>query len=398
MEPDRGRERVIRFSATLVSSGVKGSSINAFLGAMRREFAFVLADSTIPAHALNGNKTESILEKYGPIVQPVHIFDYPPHRLDLDPKKFALIGKDLDDFFEFARTDYIRHSKRPLVAAQDHTMAVVAGCCGFRKFETIKVNSGKTDCDIFSEINRIQTRYGKAKKGSARRMRQSIYPPYAEDTVAVFLNNVRPNFPDANLYDELFLSVNGGPFPYNSTHAAIRRIADAARKAGIALTPGFGWHGLRRCFATNFVDNYPDLIELLNFVMALLGHTSEETLGRYIMHPPKYHDAICAESCRTLIPWQPLPESMLVTPEGIIPGADSLITPFDGSLCGIDPGGIDLLPLALGSFAKAGPDASDALDGAQTAEERPGTGSWLSNLFPAPYGYPLLDLSRWKEA
>jgi site-specific recombinase XerD len=48
-----------------------------------------------------------------------------------------------------------------------------------------------------------------------------------------------------------------------------------------------GWHSLRKSFATNFMEQYPEQVWLL---MEMLGHLNPSTLHRYVKHSRAYYD------------------------------------------------------------------------------------------------------------
>jgi integrase len=69
--------------------------------------------------------------------------------------------------------------------------------------------------------------------------------------------------------------------------SSLHTIAQAARAAGLELPHKFGWHSLRKSFATNFMEERPDQVWLL---MDLMGHLSPGTLFRYVRHSREYFE------------------------------------------------------------------------------------------------------------
>ena len=97
----------------------------------------------------------------------------------------------------------------------------------------------------------------------------------------------------------LFLSEKGGAVSEGSAKHALGRIAIAAREAGLRVPPRFGWHSLRRSFATIFMEERPESPWVL---MEMLGHLNPSTLHHYVHHPRAYHERVMDDVIATLIP------------------------------------------------------------------------------------------------
>ncbi|AUB42508.1 Site-specific recombinase XerD [Nostoc flagelliforme CCNUN1] len=192
MTPVLGRQRIIEFSKGLITSEFKPRTVNTYLGKLRRLFQYVLDNPYIP-----GNEVQLIITKYGRIEQPVKEYDYPVHILDPEDEGFVLTGKQLTQFYDFIRKEYISHNPKKLTASRDYTMIVLAGESGLRANEILNLDALKPHRDIFYEHNCIQTRHGKGVKGSGKRIRKTIFTPLAQATLHVYEEQIRPNFPNA---------------------------------------------------------------------------------------------------------------------------------------------------------------------------------------------------------
>jgi site-specific recombinase XerC len=73
----------------------------------------------------------------------------------------------------------------------------------------------------------------------------------------------------------LFLTENGDRITYDSMRLGLLDIVESARQAGIKLPSPFGWHDLRRSFATEYLEESPGGILKLSIYM---GHTGLGTL------------------------------------------------------------------------------------------------------------------------
>lgn len=294
MAPITGRQRIVAFSKGLVESGLKPRTVQGYLGCLRRLFLYVLEYPYIP-----GDEIQSLYEKYGRIEQPVLEYDYPVHVLDQEQEGFALTGERLVQFYDFVRLEYLGHNQKKLTAARDYSMIVLAGESGLRADELCHLDALGPHRDLFYEQNCVQTRHGKGTKGSGKRVRKTIFTPFAQATLRVYEDRIRLAFPNAKTNPALFLTESGERIAYQSMWRNLHVIAAQARTAGIALPAKFTWHSLRRSFATNFLERHPDRPWLL---MELMGHLNPSTLHRYVKHSPAYYAQAIDAVVATLIP------------------------------------------------------------------------------------------------
>lgn len=282
MEPAQGRQRVVAFSKGLVDAGLKPRTVQGYLGFLRRLFQYVLEYPYIP-----GPQVQLIVSKYGRIEQPVLEYDYPVHTLDQEEEGFVLTGDQLLQFYDFVRLEYLGHNQKKLPASRDYTMIVIAGESGLRADELRHLDALGPHRDLFYEHNCIQTRHGKGTKGSGKRVRKTVFTPFAQDTVRVYEDHIRPHFPAAKSNAALFLTESGERISYKAMWHNLHVITEEARKAGLDMPPKLSWHSLRKSFATNFMEQHPDRPWVL---MDLMGHLNPSTLHRYVKHSRAYYE------------------------------------------------------------------------------------------------------------
>ena len=282
MEPMQGRQRIVAFSKGLVDAGLKPRTVHGYLGSLRRLFEYILEYPYIP-----GAQIQSIVSKYGRLEQPVLEYDYPVHTLDREEEGFVLTGERLLQFYDFVRLEYIGSNQKKLPASRDYTMIVVAGESGLRADEILHLDALGPHRDLFYERNRIQTRHGKGTRGSGKRVRKTIFTPFAQATVRVYEGQIRPNFPNAKTNPALFLTESGERISYKAMWHNLHVITEAARKVGLEMPPKLSWHSLRKSFATNFMEQHPDRPWVL---MDLMGHLNPGTLHRYVKHSRAYYE------------------------------------------------------------------------------------------------------------
>ena len=282
MVPVLGRQRIIGFSKGLVDAGLKPRTVQGYLGFLRRLFQYVLEFPYIP-----GTEVQSIVSKYGRLEQPVLEYDYPVHVLDQEEEGFVLTGEQLLRFYDFVRLEYIGHNQKKLPASRDYTMIVVAGESGLRADEIRHLDALGPHRDLFYDQNCIQTRHGKGTKGSGKRVRKTIFTPFAQATMRVYEERIRPHFPNAKTDPALFLTESGERTSYKAMWHNLHSIVEEARKAGLEVPPKLSWHSLRKSFATNFMEQHPDRPWVL---MDLLGHLNPSTLHRYVKHSRTYYE------------------------------------------------------------------------------------------------------------
>ena len=291
MEPIRGRERVVAYSKQLrVERGRAGSTVGGYLGILRRLFEFVLAWPYLPDA---GNVT--VHHRYGPIEQPVLIYDYPQHVWGGRREDAPLIRAELHAFYDLARKG-IAAARRPATAARTYTMVVLAAESGLRIHELVTLDIKR---DLLFGSGRLQTRFGKAAKGSGPRVRQTLFTPFAQATVRHYLDNVRPSFRRWSVATMLFLSEAGNALSTGGSAHHLRHLAARARTSGLRVPPRFGWHSLRRSFATLYAEEHQGSESTL---LDMLGHENLSSLHRYIHHSRGYHDKAIDDVLVSLLP------------------------------------------------------------------------------------------------
>ncbi len=302
MRPVVGRQMIIAFSKGLVLSGLRPRTVNGYLGSLRRLFGYILEYPYIPVpdgEIAQGTSLQSLTMKYGALEQSVLEYDYPAHVIDIEDEGFVLTGDALIEFYEFIRLDYVDHHQKKFAASRDYAMTVVAAESGLRADEIRNLDLKGVHRDVFYERSRIQTRHGKGTRGSGKRVRKTMFTPFAQATVKVFEEHIRPNYLNAATSPALFLSERGQRMSYNTMWHALHSIAVAARKAGLEIPPRLGWHSLRKSFATNFMEQHPDQVWVL---MDMLGHISPSVVHRYVKHSRAYFDRAIDNVIAGLIP------------------------------------------------------------------------------------------------
>lgn len=285
MSPVTGRERIQAYSKMLLCEWdrvLKAQTVTTYLGSLRRLFEYILEFPYIP-----GTHGQSIIAKYGRLDQPVLEFDYPAHILDHETEDFALTGKRLNEFVEFVRRQYVGSLQKKLPALRDYAMIVIACTSGLRADEIRHLDALGSHRDLFYEENCLQTRYGKAAKGSGKRVRKTLFTKSAQAVLKVYEERVRPQFPRSQSNPALFLSEQGNRISYGAMQHNINQIAVAATRAGIHLPPSFGWHSLRKSFATEFMERSPEKMWTL---MHWLGHLNPSTMYRYVIPSQEYYE------------------------------------------------------------------------------------------------------------
>jgi site-specific recombinase XerD len=291
MEPAYGRQRIIAFSKGLMALELSPHTVQTYLGYLRRLFSYVLEYPYIPTSG------ESISAKYGPLDQPVLEYDYPIHVVDREEEGFVLTGDALRQFYRFVRVEYLHSNQKKLAAARDYTMIVVAGESGLRASEIAYLDALPPHRDLFYRQARLQTRSGKGVHGSGKRVRKTLFTPFAQQTVRVYEAHFRPNFQNATTNPALFLAETGGRISYQAMWRNLHTIVQAARQSGLDLPPKLSWHSLRKSFATNYCLENPGEIWVL---MDLMGHLHPSTIHRYVQFPRSYYDTAINDYAKRL--------------------------------------------------------------------------------------------------
>ncbi len=290
MAPVRGRERIVAYAKHLAGTGAAGATMRGHLGILRRLFEYVLAWPYVP-----GADGVTIQARYGPIEQPVLEYDYPLHAWGGRKEDAPLTRSELRDAY-VSLAKAMKKARRPLTAARDYTMFVLGAESGLRQRE---LRSLEINRDLLFDSARVQTRAGKGTRGSGPRVRQTILTPFAQATVRHFVAAVRPQFPGWSTSPFLFLSERGGALTVGAAHYAIRSMARVVRLKGGRIPPRFGWHSLRRSFATIYSEEHRGNDHTL---AEMLGHSTPSTLSRYIRHTRAYHEKVMDSVLHGLLP------------------------------------------------------------------------------------------------
>lgn len=291
MELVRGRERVVVYAKKLlVEKRRAGATVGGHLGILRRLFDYVLAWPYLPD---SGGVTVQV--RYGPIEQPVLVYDYPHHVWGGRREDAPLTRPELHAFYDQVRRG-IATARRPATAARAYTMVVLAAESGLRLGELVTLDVKR---DLLFGAGRVQTRFGKAMKGSGPRVRQTLFTPFAQRTVQHYLDAVRPSFRRWSYAPHVFISERGHRLSTGVAAHALRQLAASARVSGLRTPPRFGWHGLRRSFATIFLEEHPGGESTL---LELLGHENRSSLHRYIHHSRAYHETVMDDVLASLMP------------------------------------------------------------------------------------------------
>ena len=291
MAPVTGRARIVAYSKMLLLEKHRaGSTVGGHLGSLRRLFEYVLAWPYLPD--AGGN---TIQMRYGAIDQPVLVYDYPHHVWGGRREDAPLTRVELHGFYDFVR-GRIAGARKPRTAARAYTMIVVAAESGLRLGELVQLEVQR---DLLFDSNRIQTRFGKASAGSGPRVRQTIFTPFAQRTVEHYLSTARRHFRRWSHAPSLFLSETGGLVDPSNASTALRSLAKDARAGGLRTPPRFGWHSLRRSFATIYSEEYPGRDHTL---VEMLGHENLSSLHRYLHHTRAYHEQVMDGVLDSLLP------------------------------------------------------------------------------------------------
>jgi site-specific recombinase XerD len=130
-------------------------------------------------------------------------------------------------------------------------------------------------------------------------VRQTLFTPFAQATVRHYVEVARHSFRRWSLTSALFISERGNTLSTAGAAAALRPLVARACAAGFRIPRRFGWHSLRRSFATLYAEEHPGHDSTL---LDMLGHTNLSSLHRYIQHSRGYHDKVMDEVLVSLLP------------------------------------------------------------------------------------------------
>jgi site-specific recombinase XerD len=282
MMPVTGRKRVKDYGQALLKSGVTNHTIRSYMSFLRSYFAYVLDHPYVFDHNKAPIRLESL---YGRIEQVVSDYDIPQHSSDTSERRgLPMDPARLYDFYQVLRRHYLKGS-HPHVLARNYAMVVLAGESGLRAEELMHLETSK---DLLFGSGKLQTRFAKAKSGSGKRARVTLFPPLARDTAKFYIKQHRPHLKGAKSSDYLFPSKRAGhTIRYSQMSLFLKDMITVANKNGVPVLEHMSWHWFRRLFATRFIEKFPTELSVL---MSLMGHTSPSTIHAYIHHSSAWMD------------------------------------------------------------------------------------------------------------
>jgi site-specific recombinase XerD len=282
MDAQTGREILVDYSKALLETDLTTHTVRAYLGILRRFFAYVLEHPLVMT-----SKTSAIRiqERYGVMLtQPVSEFDMPRYVYEGEQAGIPMDPERLYEFFGLLRKHYITDpSGQEAVRHRNYAMAVLAGETGLRVDELVHL---EVDRDLFFDSKKVQTRHAKASKGSGKRSRITLFPPLARDTMKFYIANARCRLATPSTL-WLFPSKTGRRLDYSAAYTAIKDMVAVASMHDFPVADHMCWHWLRRIFATTFIERNPGKMAVL---IELLGHMSPNTVHRYIRHSSAWMD------------------------------------------------------------------------------------------------------------
>ncbi len=281
MAPLYGRERIVEYANSLLKNEVSQHTMRRNINILSKLFSYVLEH----AYLKRNNNFIKIEDLYGEIVQPVSEYDIPKHSYDGEQRGTPIDPQELFSFFQVLRSYYLTADKSIQASskARYYTIAVLAGTSGLRIDELLHLDIKK---DLFFKSFKIQTRYAKATNGSGKRSRVTLFPPIARDTVKYYINHHRQRLYVGNS-DILFPNYNGEILSYTSVRNALNEMIKVAQGNSFPVMNHMSWHWFRRIFATRFIEEHPHQLSIL---IDLLGHTSPNTVHKYIRHSGAWMD------------------------------------------------------------------------------------------------------------
>lgn len=278
MEPVKGRKRIVDYGNTLLDNLLKSDTVRSYLGILKRYFSYVLEQP----YLIKDGEPSRVDHTYGSIEQPVSEFDMPKHVYDGERLGVPLDPEKLYEFYEVLHAHYLEKGAKA-IRARNYAMVVLAGESGLRADELANLSVE----DLFWDSYKVQTRCAKGSKGSGKRSRLTLFTPIARDTVKYYLNNYRSKIQGCEKTNYLFLSKSGKLLCYSGMHSALEEMLRVCKKNNFPILSHFGWHWMRRIFATRFIERFPNRLSTL---IELLGHSSPNTVHRYIRHSKAWID------------------------------------------------------------------------------------------------------------
>lgn len=281
LHPVTGRQWVKHYSKALVDSGLTTPTIRAYLLVIYQYCEFILDHPFVEIGGVNYD----LKRLYGDLKQPVSKFDLPTHAHDREvplPMDPAL----LYEWLAFLRQYYLSSAREKLnrhVQARNYSMIVFAAETGLRIDELTHLSMN----DLFFDSFRVQTRHAKGASGSGKRSRTTLFPPLSRATMKHYLQHHRTELPGSKKSKRLFPSVKSGILSSRSSGRIMRQVVVKSKERGFPVEEHLNGHGLRRIFATRFIEAFPDKLPIL---LNLLGHSNFATVHRYIKHSEAFMD------------------------------------------------------------------------------------------------------------
>ncbi len=280
MAPVVGRRRIQDYGKLLLSSDIRVETVRSYLGMLRKYFSYILEFPYL--HTSDG--PQRIQHYYGPIEQPVSEFDLPHHVYDGERLGVPFDPERLYEFYSVLRKYYLKSDQWRASRSRNYAMVVLAGESGLRVDELLHLEVQR---DLFFESHKLQTRFAKGSRGSGKKSRLTLFTPLARDTIRYYLTHHRPLLVSSLSEDYLFLSQAGQKMTYSNASQALSEMIEVSEAWGFSVASHMSWHWFRRFFATRFIEKFPHKLPVL---VELLGHSSPNTVHRYIRHSEAWQD------------------------------------------------------------------------------------------------------------
>ncbi len=242
----------------------------ACLKAIERYCIFLQENLTIH---VTGQKSLYLPSIYGPIQSPVNRYTIPKKSHEQKSNSNYLTATEYKRFLRYtwSRINSNLKGYELLKACQIHLMCVIGGEMGLRLNEILGLEIQYLN--LLDNVCLVVR--GKGNCGSGYRKREVPISPLAKATLQNFLRQ----FPRERKAP-LFQSVKGERL---STHTAGQWMRQLLREIqesdfDISIFSGFGWHALRRTFATLYLEQGGDIKSL----MLITGWSFVSTASHYL--------------------------------------------------------------------------------------------------------------------
>jgi site-specific recombinase XerD len=209
MNPRFSQSIVDQYKDELTEADCTAGTRRKKFGCLRRLCEYVLARPYIL-----GPDEPSIFELYGPLDQPITLYDYPRHVRDEPKPGLVLTLCQLLDLYRFM-FDYTARHPEDREAARDVAMIVAAAELGARANELRTLDAFGENCSLLFGKKRVIL-IGKGFRGSGPIRREALLTPYAEAVLGRYILHVRKKFPNAETNPALFLSQYGFRISYSA--------------------------------------------------------------------------------------------------------------------------------------------------------------------------------------